>query len=396
MVAQSRWQALALMTLAPLRRPLLPAALCLGAVALWLAARHGEQPAPLALHMGAIYAATALIAALAGHEDRDAPPAAGLPMFLASALRAALLLLAVHGLARALGLPVLPHPVSTTLALLATIVFFAGLSALWPLVPRVPAWPQIGLVLLIVMGQDFGNNGRGFFAPFLALSPSHWAQMAIQTAVTGTGTRAAATALLALTGTGMLALLAACLPGRRWPVWLLGAGWLGLSALVWQRPPPPLPRADMGTIYSVGALADLSTRDNRIAPIARTSPDAALASALERVQRQIAKWPPAADADVRQRAQNLLLIAAVPDLYDTEPLQSHLPLLVRDELRARVPAAQLPGVLADLAAHPERGSVAARETLPALGLPANTGDESAVRKRVAVYALRLGRSVPQP
>lgn len=382
------------MIVAPLLRPLVLAMLAIGGLLLWFAAQRAEQPAPLALHMGAILAAAALIGAFAGQDRRQPSPPAGWWPFLAAALRAGMVVLAVHWLARGLGLPVLPHPASTTLALLATILFCAGLSALWPLLPRDPAWPQIALVLLIVLGQDFGNNGRGLMAPLLALSPGHWAQAAIQTAVTGTGTRAAASALLALAGVGGLALLAACLPARRWPLALLAASWLGAAALVWQRPPPPLPNADMGTNYSVAALADLSRRDPRIAPMASTPPDPALASALDRVRRQIAKWPPAAAADPRQRALNLLLIAAVPDLYDTEPLQSHLPRLVHAELRARVPAAILPGVLADLAAHPGRGDVAARETLPALGLPANTGDETAVRKRVALYAAKLAADQP--
>lgn len=387
--------------MAPLRRPLILAALASGGVALWLAATTLDDPAPIALHAGAVYAVAALIAAMAAHEGESGLRAPGLRQFLAAFLRAGALLLAVHGLARAVGMPALPHPVSTTLALLATCLFCAGLSALWPLVPgagKPHAWLRIALPLLIVLGVQWGNAGRGIVSPLLPLSPGHWAQTAIQTAVTGTGTRAAGSALLAMAGVGVLALLAACLPGRRWPLVLLVAGWLGFGALVWQRPPPPLPRADMSANYTVAALAELSSRDNSIAPIARTAPDAALASALasalDRVRRQIAIWPPAAVADPVQRARNLLLIAAVPDLYDTEPLQSHLPLLVRAELAARIPPGQLPAVLATIASHPEQGSVVARETLPRLGLPANTGDEAAVRKRVALYAAKLGEQAP--
>jgi hypothetical protein len=396
MIAQFRWHDLPAMTLAPLRRPIILAALAFGGMVLWLAARVGDEPAPLALHAGAIYTFVALIAALAPHGASASPQASGGRQVLVSLLRTALLLVTVHWLARALGMPALPHPASTTLALLAAALFGAGLSGLWTQLAagRAHGWTNVIIPLIIVLGIQVGDVGRGVVSPFLALSPGHWAQAAIQTAVTGTGTRAAAGALLALAGVGALAMLAAFLPARRWPPGLLAAGWLGLSALVWQRPPPPLPRADMGTIYSVGALADLSTRDSRIAPIARTAPDAALASALGRVQRQIAKWPPALADDPEQRARNLLLIAAVPDLYDTEPLQSHLPLLVQAELRARVPAAILPGMLADIAAHPEQGSVAARKMLPALGLPASTGDEAAVRKRVALYAAKLREEMP--
>ncbi len=395
LISRATWHDVAALTLLPMRRPLILAALAFGGVLLWWVAA-ADEPAPLALHAGAIYAAVALLAAMAGHEGQYTPQAAGLRQFWAALLRTALLLVLVHGVARALGMPALPHPVSTTLALAATALFFAGLAAVWPLLPGSPSnesWVRIGLALLIVLGVDFGNLELG--KPILlALSPGHWAQAAIQTAVTGTGTRAAAATLLALAGVGGLALLAACLPTRRWPPWLLGAGWLGLAGLVWQQPAPPLPRADMGANYTVQALQQLSARDPSIAPIATSTPDAALASALTRVQRQIKTWPPAADPDPQQRARNLLLIAAVPDLYDTEPLQSHLPILVQSELRARIPAAQLPGLLAASAAHPEQGSMAARETLPKLGLPANTGDEAAVRKRVALYAAKLGDASP--
>jgi hypothetical protein len=194
-----------------------------------------------------------------------------------------------------------------------------------------------------------------------ALSPAGWSRLAIQTAVTGTGTRAAASGLAALAGLGVLALLAARLVSRRWPLALLVVGWLMLAGFVWLRPGPPLPQADM---LPVSLAAPLPPDAGRVAPIATTPPDAALTSALARVTRQIGKWPPAADPDPVQRARNLLLIAAVADLYDTDPLQSHLPLLVEAELRKRLPADQLPALLTAIAARPGQGSVAAREMPP--------------------------------
>jgi hypothetical protein len=86
-----------------------------------------------------------------------------------------------------------------------------------------------------------------------------------------------------------------------------------------------------------------------------------------------------------QRARNLLPITAVRDLYDTETLQSHLPLLVEAELERRLPADQLPTLLASIAVDRDAGSVAARASLASLGLPASTGDQTRVRGRTALY-----------
>jgi hypothetical protein len=123
--------------------------------------------------------------------------------------------------------------------------------------------------------------------------------------------------------------------------------------------------------------------------MAAMPPDPATASALARVKRQIEKWPAAAAPDLTQRARNLLLIAAVPDLYDAEPLQSHLPLLVAAELKTRLPKDRRAAILAAIAADPAAGSVAARETLPELGLPANLGNEAPVRNRMGLFAARF-------
>ena len=287
-------------------------------------------------------------------------------------------------LARALGMPALPHPFSSGLAVIIASLSFAARGTLFARAIPGHGW----LMALFVVAGEAAMLVTAATLPnvlptwLLALLPAQWASTAIQTALTGTGTRAASSALLALAGTAATTLLVAWLWPRRWPYALMFTAWLGLSALVWHRPGPPPPRTD---------LAIAAAPAGGIAPIATTPPDAATASALARVQRQIARWPAAADPDPTQRARNLLLIAAVPDLYDSEPLQSQLPRLVLAELRARIPAAQLSAMLAGIAAHPEQGTVAARATLPALGLPANTGDEAPVRNRMALYAARLAR-----
>jgi hypothetical protein len=331
-------------------------------------------PAPLALTGGPILAlglmAVGMIAAAAAGR-------LWLGMVLALLTAAGLI-----GVARALGLPPLPHPFSTGLAMIIASFSFAARGKLFARSAGNRGW---WIAVFVVAGEaailiTAATMPGALPAWLLVLLPAQWASTAIQTALTGTGTRAAASALLALAGTAAATLLVARLWPRRWPYLIMFTTWLALSALVWMRPGPPMPRADLGVAAAPAG---------HIAPIATLPPDAATASAIARVHRQIAKWPAAAEPDPTQRARNLLLIAAVPDLYDTEPLQSHLPVLVAAELRVRLPAGAHDAILAAIAADPAAGSVDARETLPMLGLPANLGDEGPVRNRMALYAARL-------
>ena len=296
-----------------------------------------------------------------------------------------LALLAGAGLilmARTLGMPPLPHPFSTGLVMIIASFSFAARGTLFARSAGTRGW---WIAVFVVAGEAAilltASAMPGALPDWLlVLLPAQWASTAIQTALSGTGTRAASSALIALAGTAAATLLVARLWPHRWPYLVMFTAWLGLSALVWYRPGPAMPRAD---------LAIAAEPAGPIAPVATTPPDAETVSALARIQRQIRKWPAAADPDATQRARNLLLIAAVPDLYDTEPLQSHLPLLVAAELKARLPADQRAAILASIAADPAAGTVAARKTLPELGLPASSGDEAPVRNRMGLYAARL-------
>ena len=344
-------------------------------VAAMLMLADASAPAPLALVGGPI-----LAVGLMGVAMIAAAVAGRLWIGIALALLTAGGLMV---LARALGMPPLPHPFSTALAVIIASASFAARGALFARSAAGKGW----WIAVFVVGGEAAMLLTASAMPgalpdeLLVLLPAQWASVAIQTALTGTGTRAASSALLALAGTAGGTLLVARLWPRRWPYALMFSAWLGLSALVWYRPGPPMPRAD---------LAIAAAPAGPIAPIATTPPDAATASALARVQRQIKKWPAAAEPDLTQRARNLLLIAAVPDLYDTEPLQSHLPRLVSAELKARLPADRRGAILAAIAADPTAGDVDARETLPGVGLPANVGDEAPVRNRMGLYAARLG------
>lgn len=332
-------------------------------------------PAPLALVGGPILAAglmgTAMIAAAIGGR------------VWIGALPGVLAAVGLIYLAKALGMPPLPHPFSTGLAVIVTSFSFASLGKFLARVSSAGAWRAaaaltIGQAAVLLVAAALPGLLPDWL---LALVPGQWGSVAIQTALTGTGTRAASSTLIALAGIAFALLLAARgRPRGRWRAGALTVIWIGLSALVWMRPAPTMPHAD---------LAIAAAPAGPIAPLADSPPDAATASAIARVRRQIAVWPAAAEPDPVQRARNLLLIAAVPDLYDTEPLQSHLPLLVAAELEARLPAGQRTAILAAIAADPAAGSVSARETLPDLGLPANVGDEAPVRNRMALYAERL-------
>jgi len=144
-------------------------------------------------------------------------------------------------LARVLGMPPLQHPSATGLAIVTASISFAARGALFARASPKNAW---AIALAVVCGEAamlFTASVLPASLPdwLLALLPAQWASAAIQTALTGTGTRAASSALLALGGTAATTLLVAALWPRRWPYLLMFTAWLGMSALVWQRPPMP-------------------------------------------------------------------------------------------------------------------------------------------------------------
>lgn len=139
-------------------------------------------------------------------------------------------------LARVLGMPALPHPFSTGLAFIIASISFAARGTLFARAIPGNGW----LMALFVVAGEAAMLATAAYLPawLLVLLPAQWASAAIQTALTGTGTRAASSALFALSGTAATTLLVARLWPRRWPYALMFAAWLGLSALVWHRPPP--------------------------------------------------------------------------------------------------------------------------------------------------------------
>lgn len=149
--------------------------------------------------------------------------------------------------AQALGMPSLPHPLSTGFALIIASVSFAARGALFARSASDKGW----LIAVSVVAGEAAVLFTASVLPdtlpdwLLVLLPAQWASTAIQTALTGTGAWAASSALFALAGTAAATLLVAWLWPRRWPYLIMFTVWLGLSALVWHRPAPPMTPEDL-------------------------------------------------------------------------------------------------------------------------------------------------------
>jgi hypothetical protein len=155
-------------------------------------------------------------------------------------------------LARALGMPPLPHPFSTGLAVIIASLSFAARGRLFA-----RAYPRHGwlLALFVVAGEAaMLITASALPGWLLALLPAQWASTALQTAITGSGTRAASSALFALAGTAATTLVVAALLPRRWPYLLMFMAWIALSMLVWHRPAAPVPHADLATSVATAGL----------------------------------------------------------------------------------------------------------------------------------------------
>ena len=156
----------------------------------------------------------------------------------------ALALLAGAGLvllARGLEMPVLTSPQETALALVIASLSFAARGALFARSAGARGW----WIALGVVGGEAAMVATAAAQPgalpgwLLALLPAQWATTAIQTALAGSGTLAAAPVLIALGGTAASTLLVAALWPRRWPYAIMFSAWLALSALVYHHQTPP-------------------------------------------------------------------------------------------------------------------------------------------------------------
>ena len=110
---------------------------------------------------------------------------------------------------------------------------------------------------------------------------------------------------------------------------------------------------------------------------------------VECVRRALPAWPPAATDDVVQRARNVLLLAAVPDVLQLD-IEHDMPFAVFDYLQQRVSKEELVQVLYWIATHPTEGDLEALDHLARACLDVQPPDDTdMVRERIAVYATKL-------
>ena len=138
-----------------------------------------------------------------------------------------------------------------------------------------------------------------------------------------------------------------------------------------------------------------------VAPIAPPDeePSVEVLDELELIRHELPSWGPGAVADTVQRVRNVLYVAAVPDVHQTE-IERFVASVVFDRLRQDVPKADLMKALYWIALHPMDGDDSAIDQLPALGFENRPVDPGQARERVALYAVKLlGRltgAIPNP
>ncbi|MEO7191168.1 MAG: ABC transporter permease [Vicinamibacterales bacterium] len=127
-----------------------------------------------------------------------------------------------------------------------------------------------------------------------------------------------------------------------------------------------------------------------VTPVAAMTqdPDPDVLDDLETIRTSLPEWGPAKVTDPLQRVRNLLLVAAVPDVFQM-PIEPFVPWVVFAEIQRTVPKDDLMKILYWIALHPADGSNAAVEDLPALGIVRGRVDIEEARNRAAVYAVKL-------
>ena len=412
-------------------------------IAFW--ALYRDDPVPLALHLGQLVTITLLGGAcfglpttLVSERERGVwrryrlTPAPRW-LFIAAILIARYVLLLTAALlqlalALAFGMPLPAHPLAFLLAFtVAAMAFMAIGLVIAMLVDNVPAVQALGqcifLPMLIIGGvavrleslPEWAQTASAFF-------PGRYAVAALQSAATGSGR--SAFELLALVLIGVAAAVAAAglfrwdrqfRPNRAWVAVALGM-WAAVG--VWNNMRPVAVAQPVKDTQAVGRAADYAApravtaktwRDvteadiagvafdrlppdsGIIAPVARTDeePDPVLQPQMEKMQAALPGWAPGNVRDPVQRARNLLLVAAVPDLLQREQVERFVPRLLFARLQAVIPPRDLPKILYWIALHPDEGSDAAVHELGVFGLPDPRGPAQPFHARQMIYAFKL-------
>ena len=128
-----------------------------------------------------------------------------------------------------------------------------------------------------------------------------------------------------------------------------------------------------------------------VTPIApeNEEPDTDLANHLDFMASTLIQWGPAQVADPVQRVRNVLFLAAVPDVFQMEPLERFVPWIVFEHLRGNIPPDDLPRILYWIAMHPMEGDDSAVDELRAFKLGNGPSDIEQARERAALYAVKL-------
>jgi hypothetical protein len=128
-----------------------------------------------------------------------------------------------------------------------------------------------------------------------------------------------------------------------------------------------------------------------VTPIApdNEEPDTDLANHLDFMASTLIQWAPAQVPDPVQRVRNVLFLAAVPDVFQMEPLERFVPWVVFEHLRGNIPPDDLPRILYWIAMHPSEGDDSAVDELRAFKLGNGPSDIEQARERAALYAVKL-------
>jgi ABC-2 type transport system permease protein len=416
-------------------------------VAFW--AIYRSDPVPLALHVGQFVTITVLGGAcfglpttIVGERERGVwrryrlLPAPRW-VFIVSILSARLVLLLTAvllqlSLAFGFGLPWPAHPAGLFVTFLLTAFAFMGLGmVIAMLVDNVPAVQALGqcifLPMLMIGGVAVQLETLPLWAQHIsAFFPGRYAVEALQRCATGSGLAGLGFDCLALGLTGLAGSIAAAgmfrwdksfAPNKAWLFLALGM-WLvvgvvaelqgrvivaaaqdtrdvGTAQNYLSQKAAPAPRSSWqgvtDTDYDTIAFDHLPPDSGIVSPVSRADevPDPVIVPELDRVRDALPGWAPGNVADPVQRARNLLMVAAVPDILQMEQVERFVPRLVFARLQVVIPARDLPRILYWIAMHPDDGNDAAIHQLQAFGLPDITGPTKSARGRVMLYAFKL-------